>query len=166
MLNDAIWVVIKLVWNPSWFWLTTRIRWAQVREFRRFGACFYTYALIIWTVLLQLVSEKNSTLNTSYGNLKTKAFGCEKCFSTYKTYKCQQSKIISIVCQWSHPLAQIRTLRWLIKVLTWGSYLFFCFVVHMAWYCMDVICLGGNVWIKMPLWLGKCELWEHDRPIM
>jgi hypothetical protein len=29
---------------------------------------------------------------------------------------------------------------------------------------MDVIHLGGNVWIKMPLRLGKCELLEHDHP--
>jgi hypothetical protein len=40
----------------------------------------------------------------------------------------------------------------------------FCFVIHTVWYCMDIIRLGGNVWIKVPLWLGKCELWEHDRP--
>jgi hypothetical protein len=52
MLNDAILVVNELVWNPSWFRLTTGIIWAQVRKFERFGACFYTYALIIWSVLL------------------------------------------------------------------------------------------------------------------
>ena len=40
----------------------------------------------------------------------------------------------------------------------------FCFVVHTACYCMDAIRLGGNVWIKIPLRSGKCELWEHDRP--
>jgi hypothetical protein len=56
MLNDAILVVSKLVWNPSWFQLTTGIIWAQVRKFERFGACFYTCALIIWSVLLQLAS--------------------------------------------------------------------------------------------------------------
>jgi hypothetical protein len=53
MLNDAILVVSKLVWNPSWFRLTTGIIWAQVRKFERFGACFCTCALIIWSVLLQ-----------------------------------------------------------------------------------------------------------------
>jgi hypothetical protein len=58
----------------------------------------------------------------------------------------------------------VRTLRWLIKVLTWGLLFVFCFVVHTAWYSMDAIRLGGNVWIKMPLRLGKCELWGHDRP--
>jgi hypothetical protein len=52
MLNDAILVVSKLVWIPSWFWLTTGIIWAQVRKFERFGACFCTCALIIWSVLL------------------------------------------------------------------------------------------------------------------
>jgi hypothetical protein len=41
-----------LVWNPSWFQLTTGIIWAQVRKFERFGACFCTCALIIWSVLL------------------------------------------------------------------------------------------------------------------
>jgi hypothetical protein len=29
---------------------------------------------------------------------------------------------------------------------------------------MDAICLGGNVWIKIPLCSGKCELREHDGP--
>jgi hypothetical protein len=52
MLNDAILVVSKLVWNPPWFRLTTGIIWAQVRKFERFGACFCTCALIIWSVLL------------------------------------------------------------------------------------------------------------------
>jgi hypothetical protein len=32
--------------------LTTGIIWVQVRKFERFGACFYTCALIIWSVLL------------------------------------------------------------------------------------------------------------------
>jgi hypothetical protein len=85
MLNDAILVVIELVWNPSWFRLTTGIIWAQVQKFRRFDACcFCTCALIIWTVLLQLVLEQNSTLNTSYMYLKTKAFVCKNHFPTYK----------------------------------------------------------------------------------
>jgi hypothetical protein len=33
----------------------------------------------------------------------------------------------------------------------------------MACYCMDAIRLGGNVWVKIPLCSGKCELWENDR---
>jgi hypothetical protein len=41
---------------------------------------------------------------------------------------------------------------------------YFCFVIHTTCYCMDVICLGGNVWIIRPLRLGKCELWDHDCP--
>jgi hypothetical protein len=53
MLNDAILVVNELVWNPLWFRLTTGIIWAQVRKFERFGACFCTCDLIIWSVLLQ-----------------------------------------------------------------------------------------------------------------
>jgi hypothetical protein len=40
ILNDAILVVNEQVWNPSWFRLTTRIIWAQVQKFERFGACF------------------------------------------------------------------------------------------------------------------------------
>jgi hypothetical protein len=56
MLNDAILVVSSLVWNPSWFRLTTGIIWAQVWKFERFGACFRTCALIIWSVLLQRAS--------------------------------------------------------------------------------------------------------------
>jgi hypothetical protein len=51
MLNDAILFVKELVWNPSWFRLTTGIIWAQVQKFERFGACFCTCALIIWSVL-------------------------------------------------------------------------------------------------------------------
>jgi hypothetical protein len=45
-----------LVWNPSWFHWTTGVIWAQVWEFDHFGDCFYTCALIIWTVLLQLAT--------------------------------------------------------------------------------------------------------------
>jgi hypothetical protein len=60
MLNDAILVVSKLVWNPSWFRLTIGIIWAQVRKFERFGACFCTCALIIWSVLLQVCSRTGS----------------------------------------------------------------------------------------------------------
>jgi hypothetical protein len=62
MLNDAILVVNKLVWNPSWFRLTTRIIWAQVRKFECFGACFCTCALIIWSVLLQLASSMSCSI--------------------------------------------------------------------------------------------------------
>jgi hypothetical protein len=40
MLNDVILVVIRLVWNPSWFWLTTEIIWAQVRKFEHFQRLF------------------------------------------------------------------------------------------------------------------------------
>ena len=29
------------------------------------------------------------------------------------------------------------------------------FVVHTVCYCMDAICLDGNVWINIPLGLGK-----------
>jgi hypothetical protein len=79
MLNDAILAVNELVWSPSWFRLTTGIIWAQVQKIERVGACFCTYALIIWLVLLQLVLEQNSTLNTSYEYLKTKVLVCERC---------------------------------------------------------------------------------------
>jgi hypothetical protein len=44
--------------------------------------------------------------------------------------------------------AQLRTLRWLITVQTWGFLLVLCFIVHTTCYCMDAIYLGGNVWIK------------------
>ena len=44
-------VLCKLVWNPSWFQLTTGFIWAQVREFDHFGDCFCTCALINWSVL-------------------------------------------------------------------------------------------------------------------
>jgi hypothetical protein len=54
MLNDAILVVNELVWNPSWFRLTTGIICAQIKKFERFGTCFCTCALIIWSVLLQV----------------------------------------------------------------------------------------------------------------
>jgi hypothetical protein len=40
MLYDAILVVSELVWNPSWFRLTTGIIWAQVRKFEHFGRLF------------------------------------------------------------------------------------------------------------------------------
>ena len=77
----VILVVCKLVWNPSWFQLTTGFIWAQVREFDRFGDCFCTCALINWSVLWQLASELDSTLNMSYGYLKTKAFVAKTGFS-------------------------------------------------------------------------------------
>jgi hypothetical protein len=57
MWNDAILVVSKLVWNSSWFRLTTGIIWVQVWKFERFGACFCTCALIIWSVLLHVESS-------------------------------------------------------------------------------------------------------------
>ena len=75
-------VVCKLDWNPSRFQLTTGFIWAQVWEFDRFGDCFCTCALINWSVLWQLVSELDSTLNMSYGYLK-KSFCCENGFPTY-----------------------------------------------------------------------------------
>jgi hypothetical protein len=56
------------------------IIWAQVQKFERFDTCFCTCALIILMILLQLASEQNSTLNTSYGYLKTKAFVLQKVF--------------------------------------------------------------------------------------
>ena len=31
----------------------------------------------------------------------------------------------------------------------------FYFVVHTVCYCMDAICLNGNVWINIPLCSGK-----------
>jgi hypothetical protein len=37
--------------------LTTGIIWAQVRKFERFGACFCTCALIIWSVLLHKIPK-------------------------------------------------------------------------------------------------------------
>jgi hypothetical protein len=58
----------------SW---TTGVIWAQVWEFDCFGDCFWTCALIIWTVLWQLVSKQDSTLNISFVYLN-KSF-CEKC---------------------------------------------------------------------------------------
>jgi hypothetical protein len=101
-------------------------------------------------VPLQLVSEQDSTLNISFVYLN-KSF-----------VKNLNSNLKSAS---GHILyAQIRTIRWLIKVLAWGFLFVFCFVVHTACYCMDAIRLGGNVWIKLPLRPGKWELWEHDRP--
>jgi hypothetical protein len=50
------WFVLKSL-VISW---TTGVIWAQVWEFDRFGDCFWTCALIIWTVPLQLVSEQDS----------------------------------------------------------------------------------------------------------
>jgi hypothetical protein len=44
------WLVCWLVWNPSWSHWTARVIWAQVWEFDHFSDCFYTCALIIWTV--------------------------------------------------------------------------------------------------------------------
>jgi hypothetical protein len=38
--------------------LTTGIIWAQVWKFERFGACFRTCALIIWSVLLQAMASR------------------------------------------------------------------------------------------------------------
>jgi hypothetical protein len=150
MLNHydlgSLWFGLKSL-VISW---TTEVIWAQVWEFDRFGDCFRTCALIIWTVPWQLISEQDSTVNTSFVYLN-KSF-----------VKNLNSNLKSAS---GHNLyAQIRTIRWLTKVLTWGFLLVFCFVVHTACYCMDAIRLGGNVWIKIPLRPGKWELWEHDRP--
>ena len=49
-------VVCKLLWNPSWFQLTTGFIWAQVRKFDCFSYCFCTCALINWSVLWQFLS--------------------------------------------------------------------------------------------------------------
>ena len=84
----AILVVCKLVWNPLWFQLTTEFIWAQVQEFDHFSDHFCTCALINWTVLLQLVSELDSTLNMSYGYLKTKAFVAKMVFQLIVIYRC------------------------------------------------------------------------------
>ena len=53
---------------------TPGIMGAEVQEFDRFGDCFCTYVLMIWSVLLQLASEQDSTLNMSFVYLKTKVF--------------------------------------------------------------------------------------------
>ena len=66
----VILVVCKLVWNPSWFQLTIGFIWVQLWWFDHSGDCFHTYALINWSVLLQLVSELDSTLNMSHVYLK------------------------------------------------------------------------------------------------
>ena len=53
MLNHIrSWFVCWFVWDPSWFHWTIRFIWAQVWRFDRFGDCYYTCALINWTVLL------------------------------------------------------------------------------------------------------------------
>ena len=57
-----------------------------MREFDRFGDRFCTCALINWLVLLQLVSELDSTLNMSYGYLKTKAFVAKTVFQLMVIY--------------------------------------------------------------------------------
>jgi hypothetical protein len=101
-------------------------------------------------VPLRLASEQDSTLNISFVYLN-KSF-----------VKNLNSNLKSAS---DHILyAQIRTIRWLIKVLAWGFLFVFCFVIHTTCYCMDAIRLGGNVWIKLPLRPGKWQLWEHDRP--
>ena len=50
----TILVVCKLVWNPSWFQLTTGFIWVQVWWFDHSGDCFRTCALINWSVLLHI----------------------------------------------------------------------------------------------------------------
>ena len=47
-------VVCKLVWNTSWFQLTTGFIWVQVWWFDHSGDCFRTCALINWSVLLHI----------------------------------------------------------------------------------------------------------------
>jgi hypothetical protein len=56
--------------------------------------------------------------------------------------------------------AQIRTIRWLIKVLTWGFLIVFLFRCPYGVLLYGCHLLGGNVWIKIPLRPGKWELWE------
>ena len=114
MWITTILVVCKLVWNPSWFQLTTGFIWARVREFDRFGDCFCTCALINWSVLWQLASELDSTLNMSYGYLKTKAFVVKTVFQLIVIYKCSKIKKIYSVLVITSLVAHLRTSRWLI----------------------------------------------------
>ena len=66
------WIMYDLGLYVGWFeilhdtWWTTGFIWAQVWWFDCLGGCYCTYALINWTVLLQLESEQDSTLNLSH----------------------------------------------------------------------------------------------------
>ena len=55
------WFVRWFVWDPSWFHWTTRFIWVQVWQFDRFGDCYYTCALINWTVLLHASTRRNQS---------------------------------------------------------------------------------------------------------
>jgi hypothetical protein len=79
----------------------------SIVKFGCFSNRICTCALIIWTVPWQLASEQDPVLNTSLVYLKQKVLlkaleFCQKYASDHTCY------------------ARIRTIRWLIKVLTWG----------------------------------------------
>ena len=109
-------VECKLVWNPSWFQLTTGFIWVQVWRLDHSGDCFRTCALINWSVLLQLASEQDSTLNMSYVYLKQRFCLRKSVLTTYSyLYIGVFKSEILLKCASGHILyAQIRTFRWLI----------------------------------------------------
>jgi len=66
------WLVWWLVWNPSWFhWLPGLWEFGYVKATALVGV-FYSWSLVNWAVLLQLVLKQCSTLNLSYVYLKQK----------------------------------------------------------------------------------------------
>jgi hypothetical protein len=78
------WITIILAFYVGWFEIPRDfIRLPELYglkwEFDHSGDCFCACALIIWTVLLQLASEQDSTLNMSY-IFKTKVFVCKSQF--------------------------------------------------------------------------------------
>jgi hypothetical protein len=99
MLNNAILVVSKLVWNPSWFRLTTGIIWAQVRKFERFGACFCTYTLIIWSVLLHVSEKKKQKIHRKRGTGRHNLRAGATWYGKYREKKTKEEKETETVKQ-------------------------------------------------------------------
>ena len=140
----------RVGWNPSWF-----------PDYRDYGSLSTGIWSLRWLFLYL----------RSYNLVGSVTAGIRARFDTKHAICVFKTKVFVKILNWILSIAsghisyaQIRTLRWLIKVLTWGITACFCFVVHTACYCMDAIRLGGNVWLKIPLRSDKWELWEHDRP--
>ena len=93
----CIWIVYR---DPSWYSIDYRVYMGSSITVRPLAGCHCTCALINWSVLLQLISEQDSTLIATYV-FKTKVFVFQNQFlATYSyIYRCLKIKFESRVCQ-------------------------------------------------------------------
>jgi hypothetical protein len=98
--------------------------WAQVRKFERFGACFCTCALIIWSVLLHLCYFFSFSLFFK---------GALRCFETKKTIRRQLSKLRRYIWKKIHAVVPYTTLA-LRHRLVWSLISMSCINKFIHWF--------------------------------